>query len=646
MGLKPGDSFCDECNQVVFPDENLEAAVREELEKPKGALTKVVLNRLVRLSETDEHELGQIDGAIHKGVPIHIDGAGLEHAQNLRELYIGVYMRDRMTDLSFLTSLTKLEKFGLEYSPEDPDDHQPHQDITPLGSLKNLTWLHLDSWISDLRPLASLINLTELVLITNLLYLPGGRRINDLSPLAPLTKLTTLDLPLAGNHISDLSPLASLTNLTSLDLDLNNNQISDVSPLGSLTKLTTLHLGNDIRFRDEPRLPWQNQISDVSPLGSLTNLTELDLSRNQISDVGPLGSLTNLTSLILTGNQISDVGPLGSLTNLTELGLHDNEISDVSPLESLTNLTELGLHDNEISDVSPLASLTNLTSLIISANKISDVSPLASLTNLTSLIITGNQISDVSPLASLTNLTKLHLWQNQITDVGPLFDNPDHCSACQRELGKDDDFCDDCGEERDATAGSFPNLTKLRLDVDKLIDKSPLASLPNLKTLNDNPFVREDFISAEPGESSEDSEGAESKESFRDAETLDWEILPPGWWKIPREVSAIKSQFKGTEKEFREFMERPEFVDSYGPIKTVKTKFSGQGYQYFVFLFRNHAVAECPQYGNAAYVLKGTDGWQDIFRRSRQELRKNYKGRVHRIFHTGGWKERLGKYLN
>ena len=93
-------------------------------------------------------------------------------------------------------------------------------------------------------------------------------------------------------------------------------------------------------------------------------------------------------------------------------------------------------------------------------------------------------------------------------------------------------------------------------------------------------------------------------------------------------------------------MERLEFVDSYSPINTYKTRFSDQDHQYYVFLFKNHVVAECPQYGNAAYVLKGTDGWQDIFRRSRQELRKNYKGRVHRIFHTGGWKERLGKYLN
>ena len=40
----------------------------------------------------------------------------------------------------------------------------------------------------------------------------------------------------------------------------------------------------------------------------------------------------------------------------------------------------------------------------------------------------------------------------------------------------------------------FPDLTELWVGVDPLIDKSPLASLTNLKTLNDNPFVREAFI--------------------------------------------------------------------------------------------------------------------------------------------------------
>jgi len=38
--LDPSDSFCHRCGQVVFADENLEAAVREALEEPEDPLTK------------------------------------------------------------------------------------------------------------------------------------------------------------------------------------------------------------------------------------------------------------------------------------------------------------------------------------------------------------------------------------------------------------------------------------------------------------------------------------------------------------------------------------------------------------------------------------------------------------------------------
>jgi internalin A len=50
-------------------------------------------------------------------------------------------------------------------------------------------------------------------------------------------------LSLSKNQISDIKPLASLTNLTWLWLD--NNQISDIKPLESLTKLTDLYLINN-----------------------------------------------------------------------------------------------------------------------------------------------------------------------------------------------------------------------------------------------------------------------------------------------------------------------------------------------------------------------------------------------------------------
>jgi len=75
------------------------------------------------------------------------------------------------------------------------------------------------------------VNLISLGLFQN--------NISDVSPLASLINLTSLDLD--HNHqISDITPLASLNNLTSLDLRWN--QISDITPLASLTNLERLDL--------------------------------------------------------------------------------------------------------------------------------------------------------------------------------------------------------------------------------------------------------------------------------------------------------------------------------------------------------------------------------------------------------------------
>jgi hypothetical protein len=132
--------------------------------------------------------------------------------------------------------------------------------------------------------------------------------------------------------------------------------------------------------------------------------------------------------------------------------------------------------------------IRELTKLDASERKVKYLSGLDSAVNLTKLWLNNNQISDVSPLASLTKLTTLRLRDNSISNVGPLFDNPARCSDCQRELAKDQGYCPRCGGKRDATAASFPDLTELWLDVDQLIDRSPLASLPNLEKMNKGDF--------------------------------------------------------------------------------------------------------------------------------------------------------------
>ncbi len=161
-----------------------------------------------------------------------------------------------------------------------------------------------------------------------------GKKITDISPLANLINLT--DLYLYENQITDISPLANLSNLR--ELYMYSNRITDILPLANLTKLTKIHLDD-------------NQITDISPLANLKNLTEICIYRNQINDISSLNSLINLNILYLSENQITDISPLANLKNLTDLYLYENQITDISPLANLSNLRELYMYSNRITDI-------------------------------------------------------------------------------------------------------------------------------------------------------------------------------------------------------------------------------------------------------------------------------------------------------
>jgi len=304
MAVPPGSAQADD-PVVIFPDANLEAAVREALHKPEGDIHASELASLTSLVASE------------RGIE---NLSGLEYCINLTWLNMGY---NQISDISPLAGFTKLTSLSLRFNQIS--------NISPLACLTNLTFLSLsNNQISNISPLAGLTNLTWLNM--------GFNQISDISPLAGLTKLTWLNA--WTNQISDISPLAGLTKLTSLYL--MDNQISNISPLAGLTKLDWLDLSC-------------NQISNISPLAGLTNLTLLDLSTNQISDISPLAGLTNLTTLLLRFNQISDLTPLAGLTKLTLLHLIDNQISDISPLVANPGLAAgdlVNLRDNPLSPTS------------------------------------------------------------------------------------------------------------------------------------------------------------------------------------------------------------------------------------------------------------------------------------------------------
>ena len=289
---------------ITFPDQALEQAIREAINKPTGDIYDTDLAGLTYLSAED------------RGIA---DLAGMQYCANPTMLYLS---GNQISDVTPLAGLINLTGLGLS--------RNQISDITPLAGLINLTGLRLnDNQISDIAPLAGLINLTMLQLDNN--------QIRDIAYLAGLTNLTVLGL--SDNQISNIIPLARLTKLTMLLL--NWNQISSISALSGLTDLAMLKLGN-------------NQISAIAPLARLTNLTELSVYRNQISDISALSGLTNLTYLQLFSNQISAIAPLARLINLTMLCLSDNQVSNISALSGLINLTDLQLWTNQISDIQAL----------------------------------------------------------------------------------------------------------------------------------------------------------------------------------------------------------------------------------------------------------------------------------------------------
>ena len=285
----PGDQ-----TPVIFPDANLEAAIREAVNKPQGAIYA--------------SDLESLPGLVAMQVGIS-DLTGLEYCTNLTNLKLH---SNQISNISPLSSLTKLTHLYI-------GDNQI-SDISPLAGLTNLKELGLNNnKISNLAGLEYCTNLTNLDLHSN--------QISNISPLSSLTKLTHLYI--GTNHqISDISPLASLTKL--VVLWLNYNQISDISPLSSLTNLIQLKLNS-------------NQITDISPLSSLTTINGLYLGNNRITDISPLASLPLLHWLDLKNNQISDISPLVSLTQLTWPDLTGNPLNATSLNTYIPQLKSRGI---------------------------------------------------------------------------------------------------------------------------------------------------------------------------------------------------------------------------------------------------------------------------------------------------------------
>jgi len=285
----------DSDNEIVtFKDKNLENVVRNNINKPDGAIY-----------EKDVEKINSLYG-VGRGIE-YLDG--IEKLTNLQSVYL---YGNNISDITSLGGLTKLTCIDIQSNQI--------KDITPLKNLTNLQELNLGTnKIENLDSLKNLYSLQNLDLSSN--------NISDITSLGGLTKLTCIDIQ--SNQIKDITPLKNLTNLQ--ELNLGTNKIENIAPLKELKNLQKLNLD-------------YNDISDISSLGNLINLQMLYLNVNKISDIDALQNMCNLKKLNINNNPVKNGSILIKLSNLESLDVGCN-LSCIESIRQMKNLKEIRVYE-------------------------------------------------------------------------------------------------------------------------------------------------------------------------------------------------------------------------------------------------------------------------------------------------------------
>ncbi len=204
--------------ESIFPDPNLEAAVRRQVFEKRDTSDPILAEDVAKISVVEANGMGITNLA------------GLEKCPSLAMLQLA---GNNVTDLSPLRGLSRLQYLDVRSNRLE--------NIEPLAELSALQYLDLT-----------------------------GNRVADASPLAGLTNLSALYL--TGNRLEDVSALRGLRRLSSLYLD--SNRLWEMDGLHELGGLSSLSLSdNAIRelkldgFRNLRHLFLEgNRIADLAPL--------------------------------------------------------------------------------------------------------------------------------------------------------------------------------------------------------------------------------------------------------------------------------------------------------------------------------------------------------------------------------------------
>ena len=241
------DSRAQSTNEVpIFPDKNLEAAVRQQV------FAKRYTNS--PLTAADVANVSTVIGNFREIV----DLTGLEHCKSLAALELA---GNKIKDLKSLSGLRQLQQVILTSNKVS--------EITPLGTLPALQYIELShNAVKDLAPLAKATNLASVYV--------GHNKVASIAPLTSLPRLVTLYAE--ENGIRSIDGLQNVRSLSGISL--SGNRISDVSPLAGLRSPTFIFLERN-RVRDLSG--WTDWVSkDLSGPRSFAPYLQLYLKGNPI----------------------------------------------------------------------------------------------------------------------------------------------------------------------------------------------------------------------------------------------------------------------------------------------------------------------------------------------------------------------------
>lgn len=361
------------CGDVVeFPDPNLEAVVREALNKPTGPISAAEAASLTGWLSAPSRQIQDL--------------SGIQCLTGITFLYAD---NNQISDLEPLRDHPSLNRVALSLNPVG--------DLSPLLSMPHLTQLSMRGnglTDSDMAPFAAATQLFGLDL--------GGNQLTTIAFTSGMTSMLRFDFD--SNQVTEVSALANMPNL--LRVVMSRNPITSGAPLAGATRLNYLDAS-------------VTQITDIGFLATIPSLTRIGLNLVQIQggDLSPLAtSAPVLNTLAIGSTGVSDLSPLAAATNMLFLNVGGNQISDLSPLSGMTKLRWVFMPHNLITDLSPLQGKTDLYYVYATYNQIQSVEPLRGLTALRDLFLSNNQISDPAPLLDPPALQAVYIHANPIPD--------------------------------------------------------------------------------------------------------------------------------------------------------------------------------------------------------------------------------------